>query len=151
VLILKGLQDGRWQFATSRASRKGAELLHAPWAAASFYWAELGRQVRLRGRVVDGGPEDSARDFLARPKSSRAESLAGHQSQPLGANEDLDMALEEAQARLDAEPRLVPEHWGLFHLAPDEVEFWQADPKRRHVRLRYEFVNSHWARTRLWP
>jgi pyridoxamine 5'-phosphate oxidase len=151
VLILKGLDDGRWQFATSRTSRKGEELSHTPWVAASFYWPELGRQVRLRGRVLDAGAEDAARDFLARPKSSRAESLTGNQSQPLHRPEDLDLALEEARMSVESEPGLVPEHWALFHLVPDEVEFWQADPERCHVRLRYELIDQRWSRQRLWP
>ena len=34
VLILKGLGDGRWEFATSRLSRKGREL-DANWALAA--------------------------------------------------------------------------------------------------------------------
>src|SRR5689334_8959936 len=38
VLILKGLADGCWQFATSRRSCKGQELTGTPWAAANFYW-----------------------------------------------------------------------------------------------------------------
>ena len=83
VLILKGLADGHWQFASSGESRKGQELAKTPWAAASFYWSEVGRQVRIRGRVLDGGAEAAARDFLARPDGSRAESLAGSQSQIL--------------------------------------------------------------------
>jgi pyridoxamine 5'-phosphate oxidase len=151
VLILKGLADGQWQFATSRASRKGRELAHTPWAAASFYWPEQGRQVRLRGRVLDGGPEEAARDFLARPSGSRAESLVGHQSEVLGDPAELDAALEEARARTQADPELVPEHWALFGLAPDEVEFWQADAERCHTRLRYALASGRWDRRRLWP
>src|SRR5947209_11010284 len=80
ILILKGLSDGRLQFATSRESLKGQELGASPWAAANFYWRELGRQVRVSGRVTDEGPEEGARDFLARPPVARAESLVGNQS-----------------------------------------------------------------------
>jgi pyridoxamine 5'-phosphate oxidase len=151
VLILKGLADGQWQFATSRASRKGEELDRVPWAAANFYWPELGRQVRVRGRVLDAGPEEAARDFLARPVGSRAESLVGHQSQVLSDAGELDTALEEARARVAAHPELVPEHWALFSLVPDEVEFWQADADRRHTRLRYRCGRGRWDRQLLWP
>jgi pyridoxamine 5'-phosphate oxidase len=151
VLLLKGLDDGRWQFASSRSSRKGEELSETPWAAGNFYWSELGRQVRLRGRVLDSGPSEAARDFLARSRGSRAASLIGNQSQPLDHEEALAAALREAELRLDSEPMLVPEHWALFHLIPDEVEFWQADPDRRHVRLRYGFADERWSKQRLWP
>jgi pyridoxamine 5'-phosphate oxidase len=151
VLLLKGLDDGRWIFATSRASRKGAEIAEVPWAAANFYWPALGRQVRVRGSVVDAGADASARDFLERPPSSRAASLASRQSQPLTDPGELDTALADATAEIEADPGLVPDHWGLFHLSPDEVEFWQADPDRRHLRLRYELKARKWSRQRLWP
>ncbi len=151
VLILKGLADGQWQFATSRTSRKGQELEHASWAAANFYWAELGRQVRLRGRALDAGPEQAAHDFLARPQDSRVESLVGHQSEVLDDPAELDAEIARARARVVADPDRVPEHWALYRLVADEVEFWQADAARRHVRLRYELADGRWRRQLLWP
>ncbi len=151
VLILKGLSGGRLQFASSRGSRKGRQLSATPWAAASFYWPQLGRQVRLAGRVFDGGPADAARDFLARPLESRVESLTGRQSEMLPDRADLDAMLTEARIRLLGEPSLVPDHWVLYQLEPDEVEFWQADRDRRHIRLRYALAKEHWTRSLLWP
>lgn len=151
VLILKGLSDERLQFASSRGSRKGRELSATPWAAANFYWPELGRQVRLTGRVVDGGPDDGARDFLARGLESRVESLTGRQSEVLRDCADLDAALDEARARLRRDPVLVPDHWALYQLEPNEIEFWQADRDRRHIRLRYTLDDGHWTRSLLWP
>lgn len=151
VLILKGLSDGQWQFASSRNSRKGQELAHSCWAAASFYWSEVGRQVRIRGRALDAGEEEATRDFLARPAASRAESLPGHQSEVLDRAEDLDAALAEAQAQVAVDPQLVPEHWALYNLIPDEVEFWQGAADRRHVRLRYTLTGHLWTRETLWP
>jgi len=48
-------------------------------------------------------------------------------------------------------PQLVPEHWALYHLVPDEVEFWQAAHDRRHTRLRYAATGQRWTRELLWP
>jgi len=151
VLLLKGLDDGRWQFASSRTSRKGREIAARPWGAATFYWREQSRQVRLRGRILDGGAEAAARDFRARPLDSQIEALAARQSEVLGDRRDLVAAAEAARRRLEADPELVPEHWALYHLVPDEVEFWQGDPARRHVRLRYRFAHDAWTRDVLWP
>ena len=151
VLILKGLTDGHWLFATSRESRKGQELAETPWAAASFYWSELGRQVRIRGRVLDGGDESSNRDFLGRPEGSRAESLVGNQSRVLRDPADLEAALEEARARSADQPGLIADHWRLCHLIPDQVEFWQAVGDRRRIRLRYTLDQQTWIRELLWP
>jgi pyridoxamine 5'-phosphate oxidase len=151
VLLLKGLDDGRWQFASSRTSRKGREIAATPWGAATFYWREQSRQIRLRGRILDGGAEAAARDFLDRPVDARVEALAGRQSEPLDDPGDLVAAAEAARRQVEADPELVPEHWALYHLVPDEVEFWQGDRTRRHVRLRYRFAGGVWTRETLWP
>jgi pyridoxamine 5'-phosphate oxidase len=63
----------------------------------------------------------------------------------------LGAAFADAASSIEADPQLVPGHWALFHLVPDEIEFWQSDPERRHIRLRYELVAGRWSRQRLWP
>lgn len=151
VLILKGLSDGLWEFASSRASRKGTELDANGWAALGFYWSALGRQVRIRGRVLDAGSERSGVDFLARSPAARAEALAGTQSAVLSDPEDLDAALSEAHELIERDPQVVDEDWALYGLAADEVEFWQAHPERRHARLRYLLREGAWMREQLWP
>ncbi len=151
VLILKGLSDGRWEFASSRLSRKGRELEGNGWAALNFYWSEQGRQVRVRGRVLPAGLDRSAADFLARSEGARVEALAGTQSEVLGRQSDLDDALREATRLIERRPQTVAEEWVLYGLAADEVEFWQAHPERRHVRVRYLLRAGEWSRERLWP
>jgi pyridoxamine 5'-phosphate oxidase len=151
VLILKGLSDGRWEFASSRLSRKGRELEGNGWAALSFYWSEQGRQVRVRGRVLPAGPDRSAADFLARSAGARAEALAGTQSEVLKSQADLEEALCEATQLIERRPQTVAEEWSLYGLAADEVEFWQAHPERRHVRVRYLLRAGVWSREQLWP
>jgi pyridoxamine 5'-phosphate oxidase len=152
VLILKDLTDDGWQFASSATSRKGEELAASPYAALTFYWIPLGRQVRVLGRVEPADPEDSARDFLARPVPARAEALAGRQSAVLDDPADIDAAVAEQTERLTAEPGLIAPNWTLYTLHADEVEFWQADPDRRHLRLRYRLDEpDHWTKERLWP
>jgi pyridoxamine 5'-phosphate oxidase len=107
--------------------------------------------VRVRGRVTDAGREAAARDFLERPEPSRAESLPGQQSRPLGDPAELDAVASEAVEKVAAEPELVPDHWAVYYLIPDEVEFWQGRADRRHVRLRYARQAVGWTRTLLWP
>ncbi len=151
VLILKGLGDGCWEFATGRGSRKGMELHENSRAALSFYWSELGRQVRVRGCVLEAGAQRSAEDFLARSRGARIEALAGTQSAVLSDPSDLEEALREAGALIEQDPGAVDEEWALYGLVPEEVEFWQAHPKRRHVRLRYVLHEGAWERAPLWP
>src|SRR5690349_3775052 len=152
VLICKDVDgEGRWYFASGAASGKGRDLAVNPHAALSFWWPGQGRQIRIRGAVVPAGAQASAADFLARPPASRAEALAGRQSEPLGDLAELDRAVEQAQARVSADPGLVAPDWTLYALTADEVEFWQGDQDRRHVRLRYRRAGSGWVRQLLWP
>nr|WP_238355471.1 pyridoxal 5'-phosphate synthase [Kribbella sandramycini] len=151
VLILKDVTAEGWQFATSAASPTGVELAATPYAALTFYWIPLGRQVRLLGQVEAAAPDESARDFLARPIPARAESLAARQSDVLADPSDVGAAVAEQTERLLADPGLVAKNWTLYTLRADEVEFWQADPDRRHLRLRYRLDAENWTKERLWP
>ena len=152
VLICRDVtRDGRWYFASGAASGKGRDLAVNPHAALSFFWPQQGRQIRVRGTAVSAGGQASAADFLARPPASRAEALIGRQSEPLGDPAELDRAFREALDRVGAAPGLVAPDWMLYALTADEVEFWQGDLDRRHVRLRYRRTGSAWTRQLLWP
>ena len=152
VLICKDVDEsGRWYFASDAASGKGRDLAANPQAAASFFWPQHGRQIRIRGVAAPAGAEASAADFLARPPDSRAAALTGHQSQPLTDPAELDEAFRQSRAEIDAHPGLVAPGWTLYALTAAEVEFWQADHQRRHLRLRYQRTADGWARQLLWP
>ena len=152
VLICRDVtRDGRWYFASGAASGKGRDLAVNPHAALSFFWPQQGRQIRVRGTAVPAGGQASAADFLARPPASRAGALIGRQSEPLGDLAELDRAFLEALDRVSAAPGLVAPDWVLYALTAAEVEFWQGDPDRRHVRLRYRRAGSAWTRQLLWP
>jgi pyridoxamine 5'-phosphate oxidase len=151
VLVCRDVDAaGAWYFASAAASPKGRELRANPHAALTFYWPQQGRQIRVRGAVTPAGAERSAADFLARSPQSRAESLTGRQSDVLADPAELEIALQQARARLAANPGLAGD-WTLYALTADEVEFWQADDQRRHTRLRYERRAGSWTRVRLWP
>jgi pyridoxamine 5'-phosphate oxidase len=152
VLICKDVDgEGRWHFASSAASGKGRDLAVNPAAALSFWWPQQGRQIRVRGAAVPAGAGASAADFLARPPASRAEGLVGHQSEPLGDQAEHDRAFRAAHARVLADPELVAPAWTLYTLTAEQAEFWQGDPERRHVRLRYQRAGGAWSRQLLWP
>jgi pyridoxamine 5'-phosphate oxidase len=151
VLILKNLENGTWQFASGATSRKGRELADTPWAALTFYWPALGRQIRVRGAVVTASAAVSAQDYLHRSPGSRALALLGNQSEPLESEQDLDRALGEATDRIDGDPSLVAPAWTVYGVQADEVEFWQGDEARKHVRLRYTATGDGWRRELLWP
>lgn len=63
VLILKNVDSRGWHFAVKRNSPKGKQLAENPRAALTFYWPQVARQVRLRGRAVELSEEESAADY----------------------------------------------------------------------------------------
>src|SRR5690606_29634828 len=116
---------------------KGRDLAANPHAALTFFWPELGRQVKVTGSATPAGPEVSRADFLARPDASRAAGLVNRQSEPLGSVEEYQRAFDEALRAVTADPELVAPDWAAYVLAPTEVEFWQAPDVGPHVRLLY--------------
>ena len=60
LVLLKQVDDDGFVFFTNHESRKGRELAANPRAALVLYWDELGRQVRVEGRVERLPKEDSA-------------------------------------------------------------------------------------------
>ena len=151
TLILKDVDERGWWFASSADSPKGIQLAKHAFAALTFYWPTLGRQVRVRGLVGVADAEVSARDFLARAPGGRAEALVGHQSEPLRDRAELRAALADAQARIAADPELVAPAWTRYVVQPDEVQFFQGDLERQHVRVRYQTGEDGWQHTLLWP
>jgi pyridoxamine 5'-phosphate oxidase len=151
TLILKDVDERGWWFAGSSASPKGTQLAATPAAALTFYWPALGRQVRVRGTVEEADPAESALDFLARAPGGRAEALVGRQSRPLASATQLRTAFDEAKARVDADPELVATEWTRYLVRPTEVQFFQGDRERQHVRVRYQRTGDGWTHTLLWP
>ena len=152
VLICKDVDEGgRWFFASDAASVKGRDLAANPRAAASFYWPQHGRQIRISGEAASAGSEASAADFLGRHPASRAAALIGQQSEPLDDPAEFDEAFRRSQAEVDADPGLVAAGWTLYALSADTVEFWQAVYQRRHIRLQYQRTAGGWTSRLLWP
>jgi len=155
TLMLHDADERGWHFASHRTSRKGRELAARPEAALHFYWPAVGRQVRVSGTVTAAGPEESAADLRKRSPGALAAALVGHQSEPLASYDLLERASAAAWERARREPDARADTWTLYVLAPDEVEFFQGDAQRRHIRLAYRRTPlSHagtWTTELLWP
>ncbi|UQA94767.1 pyridoxine/pyridoxamine 5'-phosphate oxidase [Streptomyces halobius] len=151
TVILHDADECGWHFASHRGSRKGRELAARPRAALGFYWPAVGRQVRVRGTVTAAGPEESAADLHRRSTGALAAALVGRQSEVLGSTEELARASEAAWERARREPDASVPSWTLYVLRAEEVEFFQGDAQRRHVRLNYRCVDGGWEQELLWP
>jgi pyridoxamine 5'-phosphate oxidase len=151
TVALKDVTADGWWFASQSSGPKGRDLAANPHAALTFFWPELGRQVKVTGSAAEAGEEASRADFLARPDASRAAGLVNRQSEPLTSQEEYVRAFEEALAAVTADTELAAPDWTAYVLAPTEVEFWQAPDDGPHTRLLYRAEADGWARGLLWP
>lgn len=151
TVILHGADERGWSFATHTTSRKGRQLADRPYAALGFYWPAQGRQVRVRGPVGKAPAEEGRADLAVRSTGALAAALTGRQSEELGSAAELARASEAAWERARREPDAPVPSWTLYHLRPDEVEFFQGDARRRHVRLVYLRDGGTWRKRLLWP
>jgi pyridoxamine 5'-phosphate oxidase len=151
TVMLHGADTDGWSFASHATSRKGRHLAARPYAALGFYWPVLGRQVRVRGPVTAAPAEAGQADLHARSTGALAAALTGRQSEVLGSLDELARASEAAWEHAQREPDAPVPSWTLYHLQPEEVEFFQGDERRRHVRLNYRSEGGGWAKELLWP
>lgn len=152
IVLLKEVSEQGFIFFTNYESHKGQELIANPWAALTFWWAELERQVRIEGTVQQTAPLDSDNYFQSRPRESQLGAWVSPQSQVIANRSVLEDLWQDLSRRYENQPIPRPPHWGGFCLNPSVIEFWQGRPSRLHDRLSYRRHNQHhWLVERLAP
>lgn len=151
VVLLKAIMDGAFVFYTNYQSVKAIQLNATPYAALNFYWPEMVRQVRVRGRVKMTSASMSDEYFASRPLESQLSAIASPQSAEITDR----LVLEESLNRLIAEHQQAlvvrPNHWGGYLVLPEEFEFWQGRENRLHDRIHYYQAQGQWIHRRLAP
>jgi len=151
VVLLKGLDARGFVFYTNLESRKSRELFANPYAALSFLWKSLNRQVRVEGPVEQVGDDEADAYFASRPRDSQIGAWASDQSRLLESRAELDRRVEEFSRRFGAGTVPRPAYWSGFRVVPQRVEFWQERPFRLHDRLLFVREGEGWRRERLFP
>ena len=150
MVLLKEVNPQGFVFFTNYHSRKGRALADCPFAALTFFWPELERQVRIEGRVEKLAEAASDEYFASRPYASRIGAWASEQSSVIA---DKNVLVKRAAAVGLKHPLKVPRppHWGGFLVIPDRIEFWQGRPSRLHDRIVYRLQEGVWRKERLAP
>jgi len=152
MVLLKGFDQEGFVFYTNYNSHKGRELAENPYAALTFFWPELERQVRITGSTSKVSVEESDEYFSSRPYTSRLGAWASDQSEPIESKTVLVTRAAKLAIKYAAGSVPRPPHWGGYRVAPDAIEFWQGRPSRLHDRIVFERTDTNdWSITRLSP
>jgi pyridoxamine 5'-phosphate oxidase len=150
TLLLRTFDNSGFVFYTSYSGRKGKELAENPRAALVFHWPQLGRQIRVEGRVVKVSPRESDDYFRSRPRDSQLSAWASQQSRVVPDRRFLEERVKRFEENYPGRvPR--PPNWGGYRLRPSIFEFWKERPGRLHDRLRYGRSRGRWVLERLAP
>ncbi|MGC4021187.1 MAG: pyridoxamine 5'-phosphate oxidase [Cyclobacteriaceae bacterium] len=152
IVLLKGVESGKFIFYTNYQSSKGKELENNPACALTFFWPELERQVRIEGVASKIDTSLSEKYFQSRPRESQIGAWASPQSAVISDREILDARVKELQKKFDGVDKLPkPNQWGGYEVEPNEIEFWQGRPNRLHDRIVFYKVDAVWQVHRLAP
>jgi len=114
-MLLKGVDERGFVFYTNLGSRKARALTANPYAALTFYWPPLDKQVRVEGDVERVSDADADADadayFATRPRASQVGAWASKQSATLASQASLDERVREVSGRFDGAPPAVLERF----------------------------------------
>lgn len=150
ILLLKGVDAG-FVFFTNYESEKGKEIESNNYASLTFFWPELERQVRVRGKIEKVTAGESDTYFFSRPLGSQIGAWVSPQSKAILSREDLNAKKLEVEMEFAEKSMIRPPHWGGYRLMPSGIEFWQGRPSRLHDRIKYELQDGKWVISRLAP
>ncbi|KAA5541007.1 pyridoxamine 5'-phosphate oxidase [Roseiconus nitratireducens] len=152
IVLLKGLDKGKFWFYTNYASDKGRQIADNAHVALCFLWQHNQRQVRVEGIAEPAPREQSVRYFRTRPRESQLGALVSDQSTVIESRKVLETRLQELTKKYADGDIPCPEQWGGYGVTPLQVEFWQGREKRLHDRLRYRRgEDNRWLVERLAP
>ncbi len=151
MVLLKHADAAGFVFYTNLGSPKADDLVAHPKAALCFYWQKLERQVRVTGRVERVADTEADAYFATRPRLSQLGAWASKQSKPMPGYFALEQACAAQALRFPfgAVPR--PVFWSGFRVVPEQIEFWEQKPFRRHERYSYVREGGEWRKQWLFP
>lgn len=150
-VLLKEISPKGFVFFTHYTSRKGEHLLHHPYAALTFWWKEIYRQVNVEGTVKKVSRREAVAYFKQRPRGAQIAAHASQQSAPLASRAEIESSFKVLKEKYKGKVVPCPQAWGGYRVIPERIEFWQGRQNRLHDRFLYVKTDGEWILTRLSP
>lgn len=150
IVLLKHFDNNGFIFFTNYNSRKAAEISKNKKVAATFFWAESERQIRIEGKIKKVSQKISDQYFAQRPLGAKLSAIVSPQSQEIKNRQYLERKINNFQNNNDQIKR--PRNWGGYIIQATKIEFWQGRQDRLHDRIVYKHHNKNiWIKKRLAP
>jgi len=152
VVLLKKYTHEGFIFYTNYNSEKGRAISENPNICISFFWANLERQVIIKG-IAEKLPKNLSDGYFdSRPDGSKLGAIVSDQSTVIDSRAVLEDQLTKLEKEYEGKEIERPDHWGGYLVRPVSMEFWQGRPNRLHDRIRYTLTNEYdWKIERLAP
>ena len=157
TVLLKGVDEHGFFFATNYLSRKGQAIDANPKVSAVFGWYSIYHQVIIEGVAKVVPDHESDEYHNSRPHDSQVAAWSSQQSAFIENREVLDKQFEEALEKFKDSEVPRPDYWGGYRIIPTRIEFWKGRSNRMHDRIEYvRSIKDHgsftaWQVQRLQP
>jgi len=137
TVLLKGVDEHGFFFATNYLSRKGQAIDANPKVSAVFGWYSIYHQVIIEGVAQVVPAPDSDEYFASRPHDSQVAAWSSEQSQLIENRDALDEQFRLALEKFKDSTVPRPDYWGGYRIIPTRIEFWKGRSNRMHDRIEY--------------
>lgn len=151
VVLLKNLDKTGLTFFTNYNSCKSKAIDLNNRVSLLFFWPELERQVRIKGKAQKTSGKFSDEYFYSRPRESQISAVVSEQSKPIESRAYLENEIQKFIKKYEGKKISRPGHWGGYFVQAEYFEFWQGRPNRLHDRIVFKKVDNNWNIERLSP
>jgi pyridoxamine 5'-phosphate oxidase len=146
---LKIINDEEFIFFSNYWSPKDSAFESHNQIAATFFWASINTQIRIKAKIKKTSKEFNQIYFSNRSKEKNALAISSNQSRKI---ESFNMVQENFKKSLMSDDlKKCPDYWGGYSFTPYYFEFWEGHESRVNKREVFDMVDGVWKQSFLQP